>query len=73
MKELIVPDAIEQNIFTIRGQKVMLSMQLAELYGGRSCARPVFNQRATTRDCPYRNGITFWFLILTYIIAVQSV
>ncbi|MBI5675055.1 MAG: ORF6N domain-containing protein [Nitrospirae bacterium] len=33
MKELIPVEIIEQKIYLIRGQKVMLSMHLAELYG----------------------------------------
>ena len=33
MKELIPHDVIEQRIFMLRGQKVMLSGHLAELYG----------------------------------------
>ena len=33
MKELIQQECIERRIFMIRGQKVMLSMHLAELYG----------------------------------------
>jgi hypothetical protein len=33
MKELIPHDVIEQKIFMLRGQKVMLSGHLAELYG----------------------------------------
>jgi len=33
MKELITNDTIEQRIFLIRGQKVMLDHDLAELYG----------------------------------------
>jgi ORF6N domain-containing protein len=33
MKELIPSERIERRIFLLRGQKVMLSMDLAELYG----------------------------------------
>ncbi|MBU1147419.1 MAG: ORF6N domain-containing protein [Candidatus Omnitrophica bacterium] len=33
MRELIPQEVIERRIFVIRGQKVMLSMYLAELYG----------------------------------------
>ncbi|MBU4312515.1 MAG: ORF6N domain-containing protein [Candidatus Omnitrophica bacterium] len=33
MKELVPQERIEQRIFVIRGQKVMLSMHLAALYG----------------------------------------
>jgi hypothetical protein len=31
-KAVILPDRIESRIFLVRGQKVMLSMHLAELY-----------------------------------------
>lgn len=41
MKELIPHEAIEQRIFNIRGQKVMLDRDLAELYG---VATKVLNQ-----------------------------
>jgi len=34
MKGLIPQEIIEKRIFLIRGQKVMLSPHLAELYGG---------------------------------------
>ena len=33
MKELIPVEIIERKIYLMRGQKVMLSMHLAELYG----------------------------------------
>lgn len=33
MKKQILQEGIEQHIFLVRGQKVMLSMHLAELYG----------------------------------------
>jgi hypothetical protein len=33
MKELIPDEIIENKIYLIRGQKVMLSMHLAEFYG----------------------------------------
>ena len=33
MKELIPQERIERRIFVIRGQKVMLTMHLSELYG----------------------------------------
>lgn len=33
MKELIAAEIIERKIYLIRGEKVMLSMHLAELYG----------------------------------------
>ena len=33
MKELIPEEIIEKKIFLIRGHKVMLSIQLAKLYG----------------------------------------
>jgi hypothetical protein len=33
VKELILHESIEPRIFTIRGQKVMLDRDLAELYG----------------------------------------
>ncbi|MFZ3138050.1 MAG: ORF6N domain-containing protein [Thermodesulfovibrionales bacterium] len=33
MKELIPAEIIESKIYLIRGQKIMLSMHLAELYG----------------------------------------
>ena len=41
MKELILHEAIEQKIFNIRGQKVMLDRDLARLYG---VATKVLNQ-----------------------------
>lgn len=41
MKELIVHEAIDQKIFTIRSQKVMLDKDLAGLYG---VATKVLNQ-----------------------------
>lgn len=33
MKDLVLQEAIEQKIFLIRGQNVMLSVHLAKLYG----------------------------------------
>ncbi len=33
MKDLILSERIEKRIFFLRGQRVMLSMDLAELYG----------------------------------------
>jgi hypothetical protein len=41
VKELILHEAIEQKIFNIRGQKVMLDRDLARLYG---VATKVLNQ-----------------------------
>jgi phage regulator Rha-like protein len=41
MKVLVPPDDIERRIFIVRGQKVMLSVHLAELYGVETRA---FNQ-----------------------------
>jgi hypothetical protein len=41
VKELVLNEAIEQNIFTIRSQKVMLDRDLARLYG---VATKVLNQ-----------------------------
>lgn len=57
MKELIPRDIIEKKIFVIRGQKVMLDRDLADLYGVET---RVLNQAVRRNTSRFPGDFMFW-------------